>query len=503
MTRSNVLATLTLAALSLWSTSRARADSLQACGGIYLKADASCEFRPTKECMTECMTVAVETSCVAQIHGQCEGSCTATASASCETRCTEVCMDDCDDDDSVVPSCTELCEADCGATCAERCEGKGHCGACCSHSCRAKCDSRCAEEAPVKECEPTCATACTASCTAQANTQCQFDCQTDIYLACEQEMVEKCETDCKTTGGAIFCDGQFLATEDLDDCAAELAAEIDIEVDVKGEIEGSVDIDTNNNSAGKSGSDDDDDDSLNCSVVEPGTMRGGSGTWAGLLCAFGLAGVLYRRRVYTRALTLIAALGFGICTGAACNRTPDEARADGLRAQHEAIVEIRENDQEARSLVKETEAEAARDVAETNAAAQKAAMETTKKVDEAYQKNRADNAATQAKANETIREANRERSESENELHQWAQGKLDDLDNTLDGARAKAEKAVPKARANFASAMRSVETKRDAIAAEVASLKTQTASKADVFKTHLEAEVTRLKQRVETLSRTL
>jgi hypothetical protein len=42
--------------LSLFSASVASADELEACGGVYLEGDASCEFRPKEECMTECMT---------------------------------------------------------------------------------------------------------------------------------------------------------------------------------------------------------------------------------------------------------------------------------------------------------------------------------------------------------------------------------------------------------------------------------------------------------------
>lgn len=207
--------------------------------------------------------------------------------------------------------------------------------------------------------------------------------------------------------------------------------------------------------------------------------------------------------IYPRTLTLITTLGFAICVGAACNRTPEEARSDGLKAQHEAIVETRENNQEAKLRVKEAETEAAREAADTNAAAQKSAIETTKKVDEAYQKNRADNAATQAKANETIRATNSERSAAADKLREWAHEKLDDLDNTLDSARVKAAKAVPKAQASFDVAMQSVETKRNAIATEVASLETRTATKAEAFKTHLDTEVTLLKQQVEKLTRAL
>jgi hypothetical protein len=92
--------------------------------------------------------------------------------------------------------------------------------------------------------------------------QCQLDCQTQVYNDCEQQMVEQCNTECETTGGAIFCDGQFLNVTDVDDCAAELAAEIDIEVDL--DIQADVDVDIN--PPDTSNDNDDDDNDFSCAV---------------------------------------------------------------------------------------------------------------------------------------------------------------------------------------------------------------------------------------------
>jgi hypothetical protein len=57
-------------------------------------------------------------------------------------------------------------------------------------------------------------------------------CQSDSFATCETEVVEECRTHCETTGGGIFCDGQFLATGNLEACAAELESEMDIHVDL-------------------------------------------------------------------------------------------------------------------------------------------------------------------------------------------------------------------------------------------------------------------------------
>ena len=214
---------------------------LDACGGIFLSADAGCEYRPTKECMTECMTVAVEHSCVAEIFNECETSCTATASTECEAGCTETCTDNCTTTTTTEEpvDCMGLCVADCDESCGgERCdryEHKGACGRCCSHNCNRRCEEKCENVPPpasktVTECMPSCTTACSASCTAQANVECQTDCQERTYVQCEQKMVEKCETECKQTGGAIFCDGQFINAENADSCADQLKVSLDTSI---------------------------------------------------------------------------------------------------------------------------------------------------------------------------------------------------------------------------------------------------------------------------------
>lgn len=295
--RSNWFLILGSLSLSLWSVSSARADSLQECGGVFLEASAQCEFRPKEECMTECVTVAVETSCAAKIYTECESSCTATAETSCEATCTETCNTDCV---AVAepPNCMGLCRSDCAQACPGDCadsERKGPCQACCSHNCNDKCEAKCKDAPPAPEpmdCMPTCTTACSGSCTAKANVMCQVSCQTDVYTQCETEMVEKCETDCMTTGGAIFCEGQFMSASDINACADELAAEVDIHVEVMLEVDASVDVDLSG--GGKDDDGDGDGDSvISCSLSDAGT---GTGSLPAALTMLGLAGVLYRRR---------------------------------------------------------------------------------------------------------------------------------------------------------------------------------------------------------------
>jgi hypothetical protein len=109
------------------------------------------------------------------------------------------------------------------------------------------------------------------------------DCQSTLYVQCEQEMVEKCETDCRTTGGAIFCNGQFVSTNNIDACAAELAQEIDVHVEIDAEVDADVDVDVNG---------------PDCAVANVGAGIGGNGPGGiagGTLALIGLASWLRRR----------------------------------------------------------------------------------------------------------------------------------------------------------------------------------------------------------------
>jgi len=293
-----------------WTLSPARAHAeLDACGGIFLSSDASCEYRPTEECMTQCMTVAVESSCVATIYNECETSCTATASTECESSCTDTCTNDCTTTTTTTaadqpPNCMGLCVSDCEQDCndnGDRCdkyEHKGACGRCCNHNCAKRCEEQCKDVPPPKtmtttECMPTCSTACSASCTAKANTTCQVDCQEKTYVMCEQQMVEKCQTDCKQTGGAIFCDGQFLDADNAKSCADELKSSLSIKIDISAATDAVKDTADDVGDATKDTANCVDDKV--CAVSNPGAGKGG-----GLLLAFAPIGFLILRRLRRR-----------------------------------------------------------------------------------------------------------------------------------------------------------------------------------------------------------
>jgi MYXO-CTERM domain-containing protein len=55
-------------------------------------------------------------------------------------------------------------------------------------------------------------------------------------------VVEECKNECTTTGAAIFCDGQFLASAgNLQACADELRDEFNVSLDVSINASGSCD----------------------------------------------------------------------------------------------------------------------------------------------------------------------------------------------------------------------------------------------------------------------
>jgi hypothetical protein len=73
-----------------------------------------------------------------------------------------------------------------------------------------------------------------------SDTSCQVDCQTTQWDSCQTTIHEKCQTDCTDKGGAIFCDGEFLNADNLNDCAADLLAQLSISVDVSASVAAQV-----------------------------------------------------------------------------------------------------------------------------------------------------------------------------------------------------------------------------------------------------------------------
>jgi hypothetical protein len=139
---------------------------------------------------------------------------------------------------------------------------------CCSEYCHAECDAA-AEETT---CEPVCQTACSGSCEGGANVECQVQCQAQLFTDCETTTVQECNDECMTTGAAIFCDGQFLATSgDLKACADEIAAQFSIDLDLDVDVDVDVDVDCQGDACeGEGDLDADSDGRLSCGAsIDP------------------------------------------------------------------------------------------------------------------------------------------------------------------------------------------------------------------------------------------
>jgi hypothetical protein len=239
-------ATTAVPALVLLAPVEAQADHLEACGGIFLEASAQCEVVTTETCKQRCEPVACIKVCASRNFTACEGSCSFSAEVECSGTCNESCVPGCEQSGEP-PNCMGLCMSDCQQDCNAKCEAiddQGECRSSCAHCCSANCDGQC-EGQEQTTCEPVCETACTASCDARADLDCQIECQSSMFTVCEEQVVQECERECETSGAAIFCDGQFLATGgDLQACADallehfDISLDVDIDIDIDGDGDG-------------------------------------------------------------------------------------------------------------------------------------------------------------------------------------------------------------------------------------------------------------------------
>jgi MYXO-CTERM domain-containing protein len=100
-------------------------------------------------------------------------------------------------------------------------------------------------------------------------------------------VIEECKKECTTTGAAIFCNGQFLATAgDLKACADQIEAEFQVTLDV------SVAVECKGNEC--TAEVDGEGGCAICSTAPPGTARPRWGF--GLMAIAGLGLGAWRRR---------------------------------------------------------------------------------------------------------------------------------------------------------------------------------------------------------------
>jgi hypothetical protein len=180
-------------------------------------------------------------------------------------------------------------------------------------------------------------------------------------------------------------------------------------------------------------------------------------------------------------LFIMGALVAGASASSACNRSPAAAHDDAVEAQKTADQKAVEAQQEA----------------------EKATANATKSAQQAMADARAKAAEAQATANEKIRTANRDIEGEKGTNRDWGQKKLDDVNNMIDEARVKAQKADPKAKANFNTAIADVQAQRDALQAEVASLDAKTGTEVDHSKDDFSKRVDRIKEQIRSMEKSL
>lgn len=219
----------------------ARAD-LSDCGDISLEAEAECSvIPPTASCDVMCTPISVRAACSAKLAASCEAGCDKLPSVDCSGKCVAECTGDCTVDPGKF-DCQAACRADCSGSCGAKCSAnsdKAGCMAECSGACSVSCKGSCDVAPPSASCDAKCEAGCEGSCKVDTNFDCQASCQAKGYAKCEADIQGSCKAKCKSTKGALFCDGQFVDNgDDLDMCIDALKAAFNAKVTIKASSEG-------------------------------------------------------------------------------------------------------------------------------------------------------------------------------------------------------------------------------------------------------------------------
>lgn len=215
---SQMFAALLAAPLLLAASAASAEPTAESCGNIELAATGGqCEFKVEGGCETQCQPLTVVAACDGKCGGTIDASCTASCTGDCEAECT------------VQPAtfdCQGSCETDCSASCDGSCAAqsdKAGCSAYCKASCKNNCDVQCTAKGPSADCKGRCQARCDGSCSAKADFDCSYKCSVDYTGGCK--------TDCKEPKGALFCDGQYVHVNNIDDCVAYLRSKLNFQVD--------------------------------------------------------------------------------------------------------------------------------------------------------------------------------------------------------------------------------------------------------------------------------
>ncbi|MBK6514598.1 MAG: hypothetical protein IPM79_32895 [Polyangiaceae bacterium] len=279
-----LFATLSLGA-TFAITEQAQAADLSSCGDFFFDpgGDVQCEVKLDVDCDASCEPLAFEVECAAELYLGCEGGCDLDIDVECTLDCEAGCNVDCEGGEF---DCRAYCEGGCFADCESRCTGDANetqCRSSCEAGCNVECGASCEVELP--DCEASCQASCEGGCQASANADCQIECQADGYIDCEAELQGGCEIACETPEGALFCDGQWINTDDLESCADAIIESFDIEIDgyARADCEG-------NTCTAEAGC------TTKCATAAPSTHDSTFGMMALGVATLGLAAARRRRR---------------------------------------------------------------------------------------------------------------------------------------------------------------------------------------------------------------
>lgn len=182
--------------------------------GWLADGNVSCELDVTGGCEANCTPLNFTAQCGYTCSGQCDVTIDAGCTASCQGDCEGSCMAD-PGSFSCTARCQESCEADCDTTCKSS-KDQTTCVSQCKGSCEGDCSAHCQATPPSASCQERCQASCEGECHARANLDCEIQCQG----GCSSKLTGGCKADCQAPEGALFCDGQYVSVDNLDDCSA-------------------------------------------------------------------------------------------------------------------------------------------------------------------------------------------------------------------------------------------------------------------------------------------
>jgi hypothetical protein len=216
-----LLAAAVVASLT-FAPSLAEAQSAADCGGIELSAIGECHFEVEGGCKANCEPL--------NFTAACDGQCNVSINASCSSSCEGSCQAECDVDPGSF-DCTASCESDCQGTIQAQCGTDQECVSYCEADCSTQCESECNVVPPSADCTAQCEGCCSGSCEFDANASCSFDCQAELKGGCE--------VDCDAPEGALYCDGQYIAVQNLPACVEYLVSNFSVSLELSASAEGS------------------------------------------------------------------------------------------------------------------------------------------------------------------------------------------------------------------------------------------------------------------------